>query len=109
MAFQDKTLTCINCGQTFVFSASDQEYHSQKGYTNEPKRCPSCRQLRRAERGYGSSATGSFGGQSRREMFTITCAECGKEAQVPFQPRGDRPVYCSEHYSQHRESTGRRV
>ena len=44
MAYQDITLTCQNCGQTFIFSADDQEYHAQKGYTNEPKRCASCRQ-----------------------------------------------------------------
>ena len=97
MAYEDKTLSCVDCGQSFTFSADDQAYHAEKGYTNEPKRCPNCRQGRRdrqASEGYGD-------GYSRgpREMFSVVCAECGKDAQVPFQPRGDRPVYCSDCYS----------
>lgn len=93
MAFQDRTLTCRDCGQAFTFTASEQEFFQQKGYVNEPRRCPSCRQTRRSETG-GSS----FGGP--RQMYTAVCAQCGKPAQVPFQPRGDRPVYCSDCFSQ---------
>jgi len=89
VSFQDKTLTCSDCGATFTFSAEDQEFFQSKGYTNEPKRCPECRQSRKAER-YG----GSFGG--KRQMFPATCAQCGKATEVPFQPRGDKPVYCSD-------------
>jgi CxxC-x17-CxxC domain-containing protein len=95
--YADKTLSCADCGTAFVFSAEDQEFHAQKGFTNEPKRCPDCRANRRAERG-GSTGGGArqsgYGGA--REMFSATCAQCGKEAQVPFQPRGDKPVYCSD-------------
>ncbi len=100
MSYQDRTLTCQDCGQSFTFSADDQQYHAEKGYTNEPKRCPSCRQNRRAERGgdsYGSSY--SSYGSSRREMHPAVCAQCGKDTQVPFLPRGDRPVYCSDCFS----------
>lgn len=111
MSFQDKDLTCSDCGTTFVFSADDQQYHSEKGYTNEPKRCPSCRSARRATGGGGG---GGYGGGGRsggyggpREMFPATCAQCGKETQVPFQPRGDRPVYCSDCFSK-QPSSGRR-
>ena len=57
MAFQDKSIQCSDCGATFTFSAQDQEFFQSKGYTNEPKRCPSCRSARKAERG-GSSSTG---------------------------------------------------
>jgi CxxC-x17-CxxC domain-containing protein len=89
MAFQDKSLTCSDCGATFTFSAADQEFFQSKGYTNEPKRCPECRQARKAER-FGSS------GAPRRQMFPATCAQCGKATEVPFQPRGDKPVYCSD-------------
>ncbi len=100
MNYQDRTLTCIQCGQPFIFSADDQSYHALKGYTNEPKRCPTCRQSRRDQRGsYSSGGTGGgYGGGSgyTREMFSVTCANCGKEALVPFQPRGDRPVYCQD-------------
>jgi CxxC-x17-CxxC domain-containing protein len=96
MAFQEKTLTCSDCGATFTFSVEDQEFFQSKGYTNEPKRCPECRQARKTER-YGSSGGGSFGG-AKRQMFPATCAQCGKTTEVPFQPRGDKPVYCSDCY-----------
>jgi len=93
MSFEDKSIQCSDCGTTFTFSAEEQEFYQSKGYTNEPKRCPECRQARKAER-YGSS--GGYG--APRQMFPATCAECGKSTEVPFQPRGDRPVYCSDCY-----------
>ena len=102
MAYQDRTLTCVECGQPFTFSADDQAYHAQKGYTNEPKRCPTCRQSRRDNRYGGGYSTGGGGGgyesSYRREMYPVICAQCGKETEVPFQPRGDRPVYCRDCY-----------
>jgi CxxC-x17-CxxC domain-containing protein len=83
-----------------VFTADDQQYHADKGYTNEPKRCPSCRQARRANRGFdGGGFGGGFGG-GRREMHPAVCAECGKDTEVPFRPTGERPVYCSDCYRQ---------
>ncbi|HEU5343839.1 MAG TPA: CxxC-x17-CxxC domain-containing protein, partial [Ktedonobacterales bacterium] len=46
-------------------------------------------------------ATMNGGGSGgRREMFVATCSSCGREARVPFQPRGDKPVYCSDCYQQ---------
>ena len=95
MAFQDKTLTCADCGATFVHSAEDQEFFQTKGYTNEPKRCPNCRQSRKTERFGG-------GGGGGRQMYPATCAQCGKTTEVPFQPRGDKPVYCSDCFRQMR-------
>ncbi len=105
MVYQDRNLTCVECGQSFVFSADDQQYHASKGYTNEPKRCPNCRQARRGARG-GSSSGGGFGGGARREMYPAVCAECGRDTEVPFRPRGDRPVYCSDCYNRQRSSSG---
>jgi CxxC-x17-CxxC domain-containing protein len=104
--YADKTLTCADCGASFIFSADDQAFHAEKGFTNEPKRCPDCRASRRAER--GNSGGGGYGSYSSgpREMFTATCAQCGKEAQVPFQPRGDKPVYCSDCFRSQRSSSG---
>ena len=99
MSFQDKSLQCSDCGTTFTFSAEDQEFFHSKGYMNEPKRCPSCREARKAER----QGSGNYG-YSRRQMFPVTCAECGKNTQVPFEPRGDRPVYCSDCYRKVRPS-----
>ena len=95
MTYEDRTLTCVGCGQPFIFSADDQAYHADRGFTNEPKRCTSCREARRTERNGGFS-------QGPREMFPVVCAECGKDTTVPFQPRGDRPVYCSDCFSKHR-------
>ena len=95
MAYQDKSLQCADCNATFTFTADEQEFFASKGYTNEPKRCPTCRQSRKQER-FGSSGQG-FGG-ARRQMFPATCAECGVQTEVPFQPRGDKPVYCSDCY-----------
>jgi len=104
MSYQDRTLTCQDCGQSFTFSADDQQYHAEKGYTNEPKRCPSCRQTRRSDRG-DSSSYSSY--RSPREMHAAVCAQCGKDTQVPFQPRGDRPVYCSDCFSKQPSSQRR--
>ncbi len=95
MGFEDKTIQCSDCGVDFVFSAEEQEFFQTKGYTNEPKRCPSCRQARKTER-YSS---GGYGSRAQRQMFPAVCAECGKETEVPFEPREGRPVYCSECYS----------
>src|SRR4051812_218405 len=100
--FQDRTLTCRDCGQPFVFTSGEQEFYQSRGLTNDPTRCPECRQARKQQRGegggYGGSASGGGGGydRPRREMFPATCSQCGKETQVPFQPRGDKPVYCSD-------------
>ena len=91
MSFQDKQLTCADCSATFTFSADEQEFFQTKGYTNEPKRCPTCRQARKSDR------TGRTGG--RRQMFPVKCAQCGKDTEVPFEPRSDRPVYCSDCYN----------
>ena len=98
MVYQDRSLTCVQCGTEFIFSADDQEFHASRGY-QEPKRCPSCRAERRSSQGGGySSGGGGYSDRPRREMYTTTCSRCGKEAQVPFIPRNDRPVYCSDCY-----------
>ncbi|MBZ4688327.1 MAG: hypothetical protein PWQ96_412 [Clostridia bacterium] len=98
--FKDKTLTCRDCGENFTFSASEQEFYAEKGFTNEPGRCPSCRAARKKQR----NNRGNFGRGMRpqREMHDATCAACGVKTQVPFRPSGDRPVYCSDCYSKNR-------
>jgi len=89
LGFQDKTLQCADCGADFSFTAQEQEFFASKGFTNEPKRCLACRQARKRQ----------GGGNMRREMFPTTCAQCGKDTEVPFEPREGRPVYCSECFS----------
>ena len=94
MSYQDKTLICQDCGKSFTFTVEEQEFHAQKGYTNPPKRCPDCRSARRE----GREGSGADYGRSSKPMYPATCAQCGKQTEVPFQPRGDRPVYCRECY-----------
>ena len=98
MPFEDKTLKCVECGADFTYAASEQELHASLGYQNEPKRCTPCRDAKRQRRGEG----GGSGGGGPREFFSAICGECGKEAQLPFKPRGDRPVYCSDCFSKRR-------
>ncbi len=100
MSFQDKNIECSDCGATFNFSAEEQELFASRGHTHEPKRCPTCRASRRAERG----GNDSYGARSSRPMFPAVCAQCGKDTEVPFEPRQGRPVYCSECYSTMRPS-----
>jgi CxxC-x17-CxxC domain-containing protein len=118
LLYSDKVLTCADCSQDFVFTASEQDFYATRGFT-EPRRCSSCRASRKAARGDtgggtgyggtgGSSGTGygsgtgfgdrGGGGYSRgpREMFTATCSSCGKEASIPFSPTSGKPVYCSD-------------
>lgn len=87
--YQDKTLVCKDCGSEFTFTTGEQEFYAEKGFQNEPTRCKDCRQARKGERRPAGA---------RREMFTTTCSECGKETQVPFKPSSERPVYCRECY-----------
>ena len=100
MSFQEKTLQCADSGTDFSFTAEEQELFQTRGYTNEPKRCPSCREARKTER--GGSRGGSYG--QSRQMFAATCAQCGKDTEVPFQPTSGRPVYCSDCYRKVRPS-----
>jgi CxxC-x17-CxxC domain-containing protein len=94
----DKSLACAECGATFSFTQEEQDFYKTKGYTNEPKRCPTCRQARKAATGGGG------GGMNRgpRQMFPAKCAQCGKDTEVPFEPRSGRPVYCSDCYAKTR-------
>jgi CxxC-x17-CxxC domain-containing protein len=111
LTYTDRTLTCVQCNSEFTFTADDQQFHASRGY-QDPKRCPTCRAERRnSGGGYGSSSSygGGYGGgydRPRREMHTATCAACGGEARVPFVPRGDKPVYCSNCYQPAPRSSG---
>jgi CxxC-x17-CxxC domain-containing protein len=119
MPYADKTIICRDCGEPFVFTAGEQEFYAQKGFTNEPTRCATCRQARkqaagqgggysRSVGGYGGGGYGGGGGYSRnsspREMYTVPCSEpgCKIDAVVPFKPRGDKPVYCDECFQKQR-------
>lgn len=114
----DRTITCADCGQEFVFTASEQQFYSDRGFS-DPRRCPNCRQARKTARGsemsggggggggYASYGMGSGGGggyreRGPREMFEATCSSCGKTANVPFRPTSGKPVYCDDCFSSRR-------
>jgi len=82
--YQDKTIICKDCGNEFIFTAGEQEFYAEKGFENEPIRCKDCRAAKKASI------------RANRQMYTAVCAECGGEATLPFEPKEDRPVYCSE-------------
>jgi CxxC-x17-CxxC domain-containing protein len=120
----DKTLTCADCNQQFSFTASEQDFYTERGFT-EPRRCPTCRAARKAQRnsdsgyssgggysssggyssggGYSGGGGGGYGGsRGPREMFPATCSSCGQETEVPFRPTSGKPVYCSACFAQRR-------
>jgi len=88
---EDKTLECVECGEEFVFSADEQQFYMEKGFS-EPKRCKPCRAKMKAARG----------GRGERQLHDAICADCGEATQVPFKPSGDRPVYCRDCYAKRR-------
>ena len=111
-------MACRDCGQDFIWTAGEQEFYAQRGLTNEPRRCPDCRRARKSQQGGGGYSSGGYGGggggyssgggydRPQRQMYPAVCSECGKETQVPFQPRGDKPVYCSDCFASRRQGAG---
>ena len=104
MAFQDRELTCRDCGGAFVFTAGEQEFYATKGLEHDPVRCQSCRATRKLmspeDRDF-APAYGvyvSWGGRTPRQLHVASCAQCASMTEVPFRPRDDRPVYCSDCY-----------
>ncbi|MGE0591994.1 MAG: zinc-ribbon domain containing protein [Vicinamibacterales bacterium] len=98
MEFQDKSLTCVDCGSQFVWTAGEQEFFADKQFKNEPKRCKACKSKRSAR------PAASSGPRERIETQT-TCSACGRETTVPFRPTQGRPVLCKECFQQ-RKSVG---
>lgn len=99
MEFQDKSLTCVDCGSDFIWTAGEQVFFADKQFKNEPKRCKGCK----AKRANRASAGPN---QTRDRVETkATCSACGKETTVPFRPTQGRPVFCKECFQQ-RKSTG---
>ena len=92
--YEDKTLVCKDCGKEFVFTAGEQEFYAEKGFQNEPLRCKECRDARKASRGANNNGP--------RAMYETVCAECGRPTRVPFIPKNDRPIYCSECFAARR-------
>lgn len=112
--YADRTLTCADCGQEFVFTASEQQFYTDRGFS-DPRRCRSCRAARKAQMGgggggggdsmgggYGASGGGGFRERRPRELFEATCSNCGKTAMVPFRPTSGKPVFCDDCFQRRR-------
>ncbi len=96
--YQDQTLTCKDCGKSFVWTASEQEFYASKGFS-APVRCPECRQKnKQAKQG------GQMGPRAPREMHEITCANCGSKGEVPFAPRDPSNVLCADCFRKKRDA-----
>lgn len=91
----DKTITCKGCNSDFVFTENEQAFYKEKGFENDPQKCPECRAAKK-QQSRGNNR-GGFG-RAEREMFPAVCAECGQSTTVPFKPNGEKPVYCKECY-----------
>ena len=99
MIFDDKTIQCVDCKTNFTFTAGEQEFYQTKGFTNEPKRCRTCRDKRKSQGGGGRrSSAGGEGPRPAKESFDAVCAACGAHTTVPFKPTQGRPVYCRDCY-----------
>lgn len=90
--FEDKVLVCKDCGQEFTFTAGEQEFYAEKGFDNAPARCKACRRNRKP----------AARGESGRVMYDAICAECGRPTKVPFEPKTDKPIYCSDCFARRR-------
>lgn len=90
--YQDKNLNCKECGTEFVFTAGEQEFYSERGFMNEPQRCKKCREARKNN------------SRTSKQYYTAVCASCSGEAKVPFEPKSDRPVYCSDCFAKIKEN-----
>jgi len=107
--FADKTLTCRDCGRAFPFTAREQEFYAEKGFNNQPSRCPECRAINKARLNGGAVPTTTTAPTTPsfdRPMYPAVCATCGKATQVPFEPRLGRPVYCRDCFVPRPQSPG---
>ena len=111
MSFSDKEIVCEECSQAFIFTAGEQEFFSSKGLQNLPRRCNVCRQRRKhssggSEESYSYGRAVSYSGKTPRRLHLAPCSgskslspECQEYTEVPFLPRGERPIYCSSCYN----------
>ncbi len=109
MSFTDRKLKCRDCPDEFTFTAGEQEFYSSKGLEHDPVRCPNCRQQKKTSSGMESTDSprygvyASYGGRTPRQLFVAECGQCKKLTEVPFRPRDDRPVLCSDCYGEQRK------
>jgi CxxC-x17-CxxC domain-containing protein len=102
--FTDRQIPCSECHKLFTFTAGEQRWYNERGFEHPPRRCGDCRKARKERDG----REGGGGGRGRdrdrqRPKHRITCARCGVEAEVPFEPRSGSPVYCASCFQANRQ------
>ena len=100
----DVQLTCSDCGREFTFTSEDQAFFRERGYST-PKRCKPCRQAKKNEQ-MGGGGGGGGGYRAQSQGTSVVCSGCGQQTTVPFEPRGDRPVYCRDCYQAQKGGSG---
>ena len=90
--FEDKTILCIDCNKTFIWTIGEQAFFRDKQLQNPPKRCKECKQAKN-ERLAAIAAAQASGVRQRIEV-AVNCAKCGETTTVPFYPSQGRPVFC---------------
>lgn len=100
---EDKTIKCVDCGEEFLFTIGEQEFYREHGLTHAPTRCKRCREARKDQRGHAGGVPSRGGhGPRDKQMYPATCSNCGTQTMVPFNPSGDRPVYCRDCFQSQR-------
>lgn len=88
--YSDRILVCRDCGNEFTFTAAEQQFFAEKGFSTAPTRCHDCRQAKRRAQ------------NPEVKYYETICDGCGATTLVPFQPMGDRPIYCRICFERHR-------
>lgn len=86
--YTDKIIICKDCGEEFVLTAGEQEFYEEMGFETHPRRCKRCRNRLKHNNRRKSAGI----------LYEIVCSKCGKVDTIPFEPRHDRAVFCSECY-----------
>src|SRR3954452_13215462 len=92
MSYADKTITCRDCGMYFAFTSGKQEFYAQKGFTNEPTRCPSCRQARKAN---GGGRSNSYSSNDSRDSYSSGGYDDRESYGSSYGSRGGNSGYSS--------------
>ena len=90
--FQDTNISCVDCGEDFVWTVGEQIFFRDKGLQNPPKRCKVCKQAKNER--IASIAAAQASGVKQRIEVSVFCAKCASYTTVPFYPSQGRPVYC---------------
>lgn len=79
--YEDRQLICKDCTKPFVWSAGEQKFFHDKGFTNEPVRCVDCRKKAKKKR-------------EGPTLYPVRCRICGETAMVPAEPVDPNDVLC---------------